>query len=102
MQAGENIQSCSTIAWVGASAAVDPRVAANGGSDTENNNFIKIGGTSMSGPQVCGVLACLAQKYPRMTSADALNYIKTYCPETVDYTTGGYLDAYDIGYAKKY
>lgn len=98
--AGENIQSCSTIAWANASAAVDPRVAANGGSDTENNNFIKIGGTSMSGPQVCGVFACLAQKYPRMTSADALNYIKTYCPETVDYTTGGYLDDYDIGYAR--
>lgn len=97
---GENIQSCSSTSWVGAVFAVDPRVSAQGGSDSVNNNFIKIGGTSMSGPQVCGVLACLAQKYPRMTSADALNYIKTYCPETVDYTVGGYLDAYDIGYAR--
>jgi subtilisin family serine protease len=34
-------------------------------------------GTSMASPQVCGVIACLLEKYPNMTPADALNYIIT-------------------------
>jgi hypothetical protein len=38
----------------------------------------KIGGTSMASPQVAGVLACLAEQWPSMTQADAIEYLKKY------------------------
>ena len=77
--------------------ATDPRVAALGLSDTVNNNFKKCPGTSMSGPQTAGVLACLAEKYPRMTQADARAYIKNACPSTMLSTSGGAQDSKDAG-----
>ena len=77
----------------------DPRVAALGLTDTVNNNFKKCPGTSMSGPQTAGVLACLAEKYPRMTHADARAYIKYACPETVISTNGGAQDSKDAGFS---
>ena len=76
---------------------VDPRVAALGLTDTINNNFKKCPGTSMSGPQTAGVLACLAEKYPRMTQADARAYIKYASPSTVLSTNGGAQDYKDAG-----
>ena len=76
---------------------VDPRVAARGLTDTVNNNFKKCPGTSMSGPQTAGVLACLAEKYPRMTQADARAYIKNACPSTMLSTSGGAQDSKDAG-----
>lgn len=81
--------------------AVDPRVAALGLIDTTNNNFKKCPGTSMSGPNVCGVFACLAQAYPRMTQTDARNYITSQCNgATMQWTTGGIDDDKDLGYSK--
>jgi hypothetical protein len=77
--------------------ATDPRVAALGLSDTVNNNFKKCPGTSMSGPQTAGVLACLAEKYPRMTQTDARAYIKNSCPSTILSTSGGAQDFKDAG-----
>ena len=76
---------------------VDPRVAALGLTDTINNNFKKCPGTSMSGPQTAGVLACLAEKYPRMTQADARAYLKYASPATVLSTNGGAQDPKDAG-----
>jgi hypothetical protein len=76
---------------------VDPRVAALGLIDTINNNFKKCPGTSMSGPQTTGVLACLAEKYPRMTQADARAYLKYASPSTVLSTNGGAQDSKDAG-----
>ena len=75
----------------------DPRVAALGLTDTVNNNFKKCPGTSMSGPQTAGVLACLAEKYPRMTQADARAYIKNACPSIMLSTSGGAQDFKDAG-----
>jgi hypothetical protein len=75
----------------------DPRVSALGLTDTVNNNFKKCPGTSMSGPQTAGVLACLAEKYPRMTQADARAYIKNACPSTILTTNGGAQDSKDAG-----
>jgi len=75
----------------------DPRVAALGLTDTVNNNFKKCPGTSMSGPQTAGVLACLAEKYPRMTQADARAYLKYASPSTVLSTNGGAQDSKDAG-----
>jgi len=81
--------------------AVDPRVAALGLTDTANNNFKKCPGTSMSGPNVCGVFACLAEAYPRMTQTDAQNYIRSQCNgATMQWTTGGINDDKDLGYSK--
>lgn len=96
---GSGIQSV----WVAGSSlydstnATDPRVAALGLTDTANNNFKKCPGTSMSGPQTTGVLACLAEKYPRMTQADARSYLKNVSPATILSTTGGAQDSKDAG-----
>ena len=76
----------------------DPRVAALGLTDTVNNNFKKCPGTSMSGPQVTGVLACIAEKYPRMTQADAREWLRKMCPETILSTNGGAQDSKDAGF----
>ena len=45
----------------------DPRLA--------GYNFDKYQGTSMSGPQVAGVLACLAESWPNMTQTEAHAWI---------------------------
>ena len=45
--------------------------------DPRNSSFFigKISGTSMSGPQVCGVLACALEIYPSMNQQKALEYL---------------------------
>lgn len=49
-------------------------------NDPRNGAFRlrKIGGTSMASPQVAGMLACLAEIYPRMTQQDAINWLSNY------------------------
>jgi hypothetical protein len=81
-------------------SATDPRLTALSLTDTINNNFKKCPGTSMSGPQVCGIFACLAEAYPRMKQSDARNYIETFCSSTMQWTLGGRLDLSDIGVSK--
>ena len=51
--------------------------SASGVPDSRNISFhnVKYSGTSMASPQVCGVLACVLETWPRMTPADALAYI---------------------------
>jgi Subtilase family len=79
--------------------ATDPRVTNLNGTDTVNNNFKKCPGTSMSSPQTTGVLACLAEKYPRMTQAEARAYIRAMCPETMQSSSGGAQDSKDAGFS---
>jgi hypothetical protein len=62
---GQNINSSKHSGGV-----VDPR--------NTNYTLDKISGTSMSSPQVCGVLACALEIYPDMSPAQAMNYIKTF------------------------
>jgi len=40
--------------------------------------LLKMVGTSMASPQVCGVLACALEVYPNMTQIEAKNYIRSY------------------------
>jgi hypothetical protein len=46
-------------------------------NDSRNSSYklTKKTGTSMASPQVAGVLACLAEQWPRMKQTDALQYI---------------------------
>lgn len=96
---GSGIQSVwnSTETLYDSNPTPDPRAAVLGVTDTVNNNFKKCPGTSMSGPQVTGVLACLAEKYPRMTQSDARLYISK-MPLTVLSTNGGANDGKDAGF----
>lgn len=80
-------------------AAPDPRAQALGITDTVNNNFKKCPGTSMSAPQVAGVLAALAEKYPRMDQALARKLIASFSTDTVLSTSGGSQDYKDAGFS---
>jgi subtilisin family serine protease len=58
-----------------------------------NYRIGKYQGTSMASPQVCGVLACALETYPRMRQAEALAYIKNYAKTgQITDTGGGYTD----------
>ena len=47
-------------------------------ADSRNSSYYlaSINGTSMSGPQVAGVIACLAEQEPFLTQAEALQHLK--------------------------
>jgi len=47
-------------------------------ADSRNSSYhlASISGTSMSGPQVAGVIACLAEQEPFITQAEALQHLK--------------------------
>lgn len=49
-------------------------------SDVRDTNYYdsKFQGTSMASPQVCGILACALETYPRMSPSDAKQYIIDY------------------------
>ena len=68
----------------------DPRAAALGINPSIHNNFMKCMGTSMSGPNACGMFACLAERYPDMTTSTAIKYVKDFCPDTVQTTNNGF------------
>jgi hypothetical protein len=64
-------------------------------NDFRNSNY-KVGkyqGTSMASPQVCGVLACLLEQYPRFNQTNAINYLNNTVKENqITDTEGGYTD----------
>lgn len=63
------------------------------------NSLYKLGkydGTSMASPQVCGVLACALEQYPRMNQSDALDYIQYYAKPDQITETGRSTFAWDI------
>jgi len=49
----------------------------------------KYQGTSMASPQVCGVLACALETYPRMTQQQCRDYIFNYSKQNQITDTGG-------------
>ena len=64
-------------------------------ADSRNASYRKTkkSGTSMASPQVCGVLACLAETWPNMKQADALTYITSIATSgQLGDTAGGYTD----------
>lgn len=82
---GQNIMSAIQIPTSGFSGALDAR----------NSSYYigKTTGTSMASPQVCGVLACALEIYPRMSHANAVEYIKYYGKiGQMTNTGGGYTD----------
>ena len=61
------------------SAVYDNSVTYEGAvADPRNSSYYiaSISGTSMSGPQVTGLLACLCEQEPNLTQAEALQYLK--------------------------
>ena len=66
-----------------------------GFTDARNPSYrnAKNSGTSMSSPQVAGVLACLLETYPRMTAEQALNFVVSRCKTgRITDTAGGITD----------
>lgn len=59
--------------------------------DPRNSTYrlTKVGGTSFSAPQVAGALACLAEQWPTMTQAQALQYITEHATVNQMTDTGG-------------
>lgn len=68
-------------------------------NDFRNSSY-KLGkyqGTSMASPQVCGVLACLLEQYPRMNQSDIESYLQQhYTTNQMTTTSGGYNDDTDL------
>jgi hypothetical protein len=64
-------------------------------NDFRNSSY-KVGkyqGTSMASPQVCGVLACLLEQYPRFNQTNAVDYLNSTVKENqITDTGGGYTD----------
>lgn len=65
----------------------------NGGgvddSRNANYNIIKYNGTSMAAPNVAGVLACIAEQWPRMSQSEVLSYFSTLQLATANQLTSG-------------
>ena len=59
-------------------------VLSGGRQDQRNTSYRldKFNGTSMASPQVAGVLACIAEHWPRMTQYEALSYFNAQNPWT--------------------
>lgn len=54
----------------------------------------KYSGTSMASPQICGVLACALEQYPRMSHAEAIEYIQGISKSQIfEPTVTTYIDA---------
>lgn len=60
-------------------------------ADSRNTNYLltKYDGTSMASPQVCGLLACLLELYPRMNQAQALSLLTSFAKTSQVYDSGG-------------
>lgn len=70
-----------------------------GTSDFRNAAFSigKVSGTSMASPQVCGLLACVLELYPRFNQEDARSYLFNYSQANqITDTAGGPADTTDL------
>ena len=67
--------------------------------DPRDSNYKlgSISGTSMSGPQVAGYLACVAEHQPRITQAEALLHLISTAKAQVGTTGGGAGDSTSLG-----
>jgi len=72
--AGTAIQSAlHTVSGTAGSTIYDAR-------DPTNTYYLgKYQGTSMACPQVCGILACLAEHWPNMTQTEATQWLVDFC-----------------------
>lgn len=61
-------------------SSVNSTLDYGGVQDSRNPSYFlaKIGGTSMASPQICGMLACLLEVYPNLTTAECLEFIQQY------------------------
>jgi hypothetical protein len=76
-------------------SSVNSTLSFGGTTDPRNASYsiVKIQGTSMASPQVCGVLACVLETYRTMTNSEALEYITRYSKTSqMTDTGGGYTD----------
>jgi hypothetical protein len=94
---GENTLSVINSTAYTSGVVPDPRAAALGITDGYSV-FARDAGTSMSAPHVCGVLACILEKYPRMTPPEVRQWVSFISPSTMASTTGGAKDATDAGF----
>lgn len=71
-------------------------VNSSGVNDPRNSDFkiVKLNGTSMASPQVCGILACALEIYPNFTQQEAVEYITHYAKKGQITDTGGGLTDY--------
>lgn len=68
-------------------------------TDPRNSSYrvTKKTGTSMASPQVCGILACLAETWQNLSQTQAIEYIQRYSKENqIIASTGGVTDAKDL------
>ena len=67
-------------------------------NDPRNSSYKlgSISGTSMAGPQVTGILACLSEQYPRMNQSFALSYLIENSTKNQIYTTSDNTNYLDI------
>jgi subtilisin family serine protease len=64
---GHDIQSSMILTNPSSPPPTDPR--------SSSHYLQKYNGTSMASPQVCGVLACLMERYPNIKQEDAVNFL---------------------------
>lgn len=59
-------------------------------TDSRNSSYVlgKYDGTSMASPQVCGILACVLEQFPRMKPEEAALYIEKYAKNGQMYDSG--------------
>lgn len=62
----------------------------DGGADPRNSSYFmhKMNGTSMAAPQVCGVLACLAENWQNMTCSEARVWLDRFGEHDMMHDTG--------------
>lgn len=68
-------------------------------TDARNSSYYlsKMAGTSMASPQVCGVIACYLELYPRWNQDDAKEFILAFAKDDqISTTSGGYADPTDL------
>jgi hypothetical protein len=76
----------------------DPRTqSVYGQANTSFDTLGRDAGTSMSGPHVCGVLAAILEKFPRMTHPEARAWITATSFSNLVTTNGGPNDGTDSG-----
>jgi hypothetical protein len=83
--------------WAPGTYVIGPYIA--GVQDSRGGNFfvLKLSGTSMASPQVCGVIACALETYPEMNQERAKSYITAIAKsDQVTATSGGPTDVRDL------
>lgn len=108
IKSGSSARGPNIDAWAPGSAIMSSvhQIGDGGNSgkvqDPRNSSYYleKKGGTSMASPQVAGVLACIAEKYPDLTQDEAREWIQYYSNKDDLYpyaSSNGFSDSYWLG-----